>query len=400
MILHVDMDAFYAAVEQRDDPSLRGRPVIVGGPSTVRGVVCAASYEAREFGVHSAMPTSQAARLCPDGIFLPARMDHYAEVSRKIREIFHQYTPIVEPLSLDEAFLDVTGSMRFFKTNEEGIGRQIQMQIRDELRLVASVGVAPNKFLAKIASDLDKPAGFVFVSPEQVQAFLDPLPISRIWGVGKVTAVAFDRLGVRTIEQVRKLNLEALQASLGADFGEHVWNLSRGIDHRSVVPDRAAKSISHEITLATDTDEKDVIRAWLLELADQVARRLRRAERSGQTVHLKLRYFDFRMITRSKTLLNPTNLTQEIFEAVDEMFEHRVERRDPVRLIGVGISRFPDEPKRQKLLFEEESHDRNEKADLAADAIRDRFGHAALSRGSRLLHNTKHRAQPRPEDDS
>ena len=397
MILHVDMDAFYAAVEQRDNPKLKGLPVIVGGPSTGRGVVCAASYEAREYGVHSAMPTSRAERLCPHAVFLPARMDHYAKISAEIREVFQRYTPLVEPLSLDEAFLDVTGSLRLFKANEAEIGQRIQRNIRDELGLVASVGVAPNKFLAKIASDLEKPAGFVVVPEGGVQGFLDPLPLSRIWGIGAVTGVAFDRLGIRTIGQLRTLGLDSLQAQFG-DFGAHVWKLAHGVDDRSVVPDRAAKSLSHETTLATDTDDPDVIRAWLLELSDQVGRRLRRTERMGKTINLKLKFFDFRLTTRAKTLPNPTNLTREIYDAVLELYEQRVTRKCPVRLIGVGVAGFAvDDSSRQTMLFEETAHRRAEKTDMAADAIRDRFGHQALSRGSQMLHRTKHRPMPRVE---
>ena len=243
MILHVDMDAFYASVEERDRPELAGKPLIVGGTPDGRGVVAAANYVVRQFGVHSAMPTATALKLCPDAIVLSPRLDHYAEVSAEIREIFVRYTPLVEPLSLDEAFLDVTGSERLFGPAVE-IAHRIRREIRQELRLVASVGVAPNKFLAKIASDLDKPDGLVVVDPDRVQEFLDPLSVGRIWGVGRVTGETFSWLGVQTIADLRQLSVETLRQHFGSS-GEHFWKLAHGIDDRPVVPDRETKSISN-----------------------------------------------------------------------------------------------------------------------------------------------------------
>ena len=271
MILHVDMDAFYASVEERENPRLAGRPVIVGGTPEQRGVVAAANYEARRFGVHSAMSSATARRLCPQAVVLPPRIQYYAEVSRQIHAIFERYTPLVEPLSLDEAFLDVTGSEHLFGT-AESIGGRIKEDIRAELRLVASVGVAPNKFLAKIASDVNKPDGFVVVPPESVQQFLDPLPVGRLWGVGRVTGHTFQQLGVDTIGQLRTLSLAALE-QLAGRVGVRLWNLARGVDDRKVVPDREAKSISHETTFAADLTDPETLRAWLLELTEQVARR-------------------------------------------------------------------------------------------------------------------------------
>jgi len=235
MILHVDMDAFYASVEERDRPDLRGRPVIVGGDAERRGVVSAANYAARRYGVHSAMPMATARRLCPHAVYLHPRIGYYAEIAEQIRAIFDRYTPLVEPLSLDEAFLDVTGSGALFGTAVE-IGGRIKDEIRRELRLVASVGVAPNKFLAKLASDLEKPDGFVVVEPEGVQAFLDPLPVERLWGVGRVSSEALHRLGIRTVGQLRLWSCEALAARFG-QAGQHLWQLAHGIDDRRVVPD-------------------------------------------------------------------------------------------------------------------------------------------------------------------
>lgn len=259
MILHIDMDAFYASVEERDNPSLVGKPVIVGGSPESRGVVAAANYEARKFGVHSAMAAARAWRLCPHAIVIKPRIDYYASVSRQIRDIFEQFTPLVEPLSLDEAFLDVTGSEPLFGPSAE-IGRQIKLRIREELKLTASVGVATNKFVAKIASALKKPDGFVLVEPGEIQAFLDPLPVGNLWGVGKVTGQVFERLNVLTIGQLRQMSLGTLNKLFGTS-GEHYWQLAHGIDNRRVVPDREAKSISNETTFAEDIADMEVLRA-------------------------------------------------------------------------------------------------------------------------------------------
>lgn len=388
MIIHVDMDAYYAAIEQRDDAQLQHKPVIVGGAADGRGVVCAASYEAREYGVHSAMPAMRARRLCPHAVFLSPRMSQYAEISQHIREIFFRYTPLVEPLSLDEAFLDATGSVRLFGSPEK-IGRQIKRDILQELQLVASVGIGPNKFLAKIASDQDKPDGFVVVPPDGVHEFLDPLPVSRLWGIGKATMPTFLRMGIRTIGQLRKRPLEHLKPVFG-DHAEHVHRLAHGTDDRPVVPDRNAKSISHETTLAVDLRDDDVIRTRLLELADQVGRRLRRHKLQGRTVHLKIRFHDFRTVTRSMTLSNPTCVSREIYEAAEELYDQRIARLDDgVRLVGVGVSHIASEGVRQKTLFDEESHETNRRADVATDAIRDRFGTNALRRASGLSASQK-----------
>lgn len=396
MILHVDMDAFYAAVEQRDDPKLLGRPVIVGGTGEGRGVVCAASYEARQFGVHSAMPAATARRQCPHGIFIAPRMSHYSEVSAQIREIFHQFTPLVEPLSLDEAFLDVTGSQALFG-DTISIGRQIKAAILDQLQLVASVGVAPNKFLAKIASDLEKPDAFVVVDPDGVQEFLDPLPVGRLWGVGKVTNRALEKIGIRTIAAMRALDL-ATMTDLFGEQGAHLWNLARGIDDRSVIPDQRAKSISHETTFAQDVSDPEVIAAWIVELSDQLGRRLRRNDRRASKIHLKVRFADFKTVTRSITLPNPTDVTQEIHAAADQLLRERVTVNLPIRLVGVGSSGLGEHSVRQQSLFDEPEHQQQQQLDSASDLIRDKFGHAALSRGSRLMHQTKHKAAPRPKD--
>jgi DNA polymerase-4 len=397
MILHVDMDAFYASVEERDRPELVGKPVIVGGTPEGRGVVAAANYVARKFGVHSAMPAVTAHRLCPRGIFLRPRMDYYAEVSDQIHAIFEKYTPLVEPLSLDEAFLDVTGSEPLFGP-AESIGRMIKQEIRDHLRLVASVGVAPNKFLAKIASDLKKPDGFVVVEPDRVQEFLDPLPVGRLWGVGKVTGQVFEKLGIHRISHLRQMPVELLRHHFGSS-GDHLWELSHGIDDRPVVPEQEAKSISHETTFAKDLEDPEVMRAWLLELSEQVGCRLRRHGLKGRTVHLKVRFGDFHTITRATTLPQPTNVTQEIWQTASQMFAERLpERRLQIRLLGVGLSGFDQPAMVQLSLFPEPEHERQARLDEVADQIKEKFGQAGLQRALGMLHDVEHRTK-RPGSD-
>jgi len=398
MILHVDMDAFYASIEERENPALRGQPVIVGGAPEKRGVVCAANYVARQFGVHSAMPSAMAKRLCPHAVFLPSRMNFYAQVSKRIRDIFHRYTPLVEPLSLDEAFLDVTGSRGLFGSPAE-IGRLIKEEISEALDLIASVGVAPNKFLAKIASDLDKPDGFVVVEEDAIQEFLDSLPVARLWGVGRQTGKVFQRLGVKTIADLRQLPRDVLRSHFGR-HGEQLWRLARGVDERVVVPDRDAKSISHETTFSTNVDEMDVLRAWLLELTEQVARRLRRHDLRGRIVHVKIRFADFHTITRSRKLAEPTASTDSLWEVAADLLAVCLRRdRNPVRLLGMGVSQIDCTSQTQRLLFGEAEHRRNDEIDRMSDQIRSRFGHGALRRGSTLQHDAQHRPQPRPRDE-
>lgn len=383
MILHCDMDAFYASVEERERPELAGKPVIVGGSPERRGVVSAANYVARRYGVHSAMPAAMARRLCPHGVFLPPRIDFYSEVSRQIRDIFERFTPLVEPLSLDEAFLDVTGSEHLFGPAVE-IARQIKAIVRQETRLVVSVGVAANKFLAKIASDLRKPDALVVVEPGHEQEFLDPLPVERLWGVGTQGSKAFQRMGVRTVGQLRQWSREALQSRFGAG-GEHLWQLAQGIDERPVVPQREAKSISHETTFAQDVADRDVLRACLLELTEQVGWRLRRHRLRGRTVHLKVRFADFSTITRAQTLPAPTAITQELWQAAEALLCHRLPKgHPPVRLLGVGVSGFDASGLTQRLLFDQQQRQKQGELDAVTDDIRDRFGSSALRRGSSL----------------
>jgi len=398
MLLHVDMDAFYASIEERDRPELVGRPVIVGGTPQGRGVVAAANYVVRKFGVHSAMPTTTALRLCPAAVVLPPRMSHYAGISEQIHDVMLRYTPLVEPLSLDEAFLDVRGTEQLFGPAVE-VARRIKQDILHETRLIASVGVAPNKFLAKIASDLEKPDALVVVDPARIQQFLDPLPVGRLWGVGRVTGDALERIGVQTIGDLRRLPLELLTNQFGSQ-GEHFWKLAHGIDDRPVVPDREAKSISHETTFPADIRDREALRAWVVELSEHVGRRLRRQQLRGRTVQLKLRFPDFRTITRAVTLAQPTNATHEIAQSAAGLLESALPPRAVgIRLLGVGVSQFVRAGREQRSLFDDPATNKHEQLDATLDDLQSRFGSGAITRGSGLLHNAQHRPAPRPTTD-
>jgi DNA polymerase-4 len=378
-ILHVDMDAFYASVEQRDRPELRGRPVIVGGPAEARGVVSAASYEARAFGVHSAMPTATARRLCPHGVFLPVRMKHYAQVARQIREILLAFTPLVEPLSLDEAFLDVRGCEGLFGPGPD-IARQIKARVRRETGLVASVGVAVNKFLAKLATDLGKPDGLVVIEPARVRDVLDPLPVARLWGVGAKAEKRLHALGVRTIGQLAALPERVLADHFG-EFGRHLHQLAHGRDDRAVVPDEQARSVSTETTFARDVGDREALRGWLLELAEHLGQRVRRLGVRARTVELKARTSDFRTYLRSLTLPEPTDLTEEIWRAAAGLFEARVpDEWLPLRLLGVGVSGLVRDAAVQGHLFDDEWRTKQRALDQTLDAIRAQFGGEAIRR--------------------
>ena len=390
MIIHIDMDAFYASVEVRERPELAGQPVAVGGSAAGRGVVAAANYEARKFGVRSAMPMATALRRCPQLVGLPVNMALYVDVSKQIHGIFNRYTSEIEPLSLDEAFLDVRASEKLFGP-AAAIARQIKQAIQDECGLIASAGVAPNKFVAKIASDIDKPDGYVVVEAGHMQDFLDPLPISRIWGVGKVTEAKLHQLGFRTIHDIRVQPVEILVQRFGK-WGEHIHCLANGLDKREVVPDARAKSISAETTFAGDISDEDALLANLMQLTEQVAARCRHHGYEGKTVNLKIRYHDFRTITRSKTLAVPTSQTAQIWQTAKQLLLKQVcTQPDPVRLLGVGVSGFRGGTVQQGDLFAENdehgpdagtaSENRHAELDRISDEINQRFGKAKIHRG-------------------
>lgn len=380
-ILHVDLDAFYAAVEVREAPALAGRPLVVGADprgGRGRGVVAAASYEARAFGIHSAMPISQAYRRCPDAVYLRPRMRLYAAVSARFMAILARYTDLLEPLSIDEAFLDVTASRALFGTGE-AIARGIRDAVRAEEGLTASIGVAPSKFVAKIGSDLRKPDGLVVVAPDGVAAFLADLPVQRLWGAGPRAMRGFRQLGVATIGAAARLPRERLVETFGEVFGAHFHALACGEDPRLVVPDRRRKSVGHETTFGEDVRDRASVRRTLLELVEEVARRLRRAGLRGQVVHLKLRGADFTTVTRQETLPSPADTTDAIWPVAERLLARADDGDQAIRLVGVSVSLFGGE--RQMPLFEAPGVERGRRVARAVDALVDRFGPGVVRRG-------------------
>lgn len=341
-IIHVDMDAFFASVEQRDFPHLRGKPTVVGGNRNNRGVVAAASYEARRFGIHSAMSMGEAFRRCPHLQRQSGRMEVYKRESQTIRRVFEEFADRVEPLSIDEAFLDVTDSTRRRGLTATRLAYEMKLAIKEATGLTASAGVAPNKFLAKVASDMDKPDGLTVVQPHQVLEFLGPLPVKRIWGVGPATATRLARLGITTVGELRMLTLEELADEFGK-AGLHYYLLSRGIDERPVEERGQAKSLSTETTFSQDVRDPLELGATLREQADDVARRLERSGLLGCTVVLKLRYSDFETVTRSRTGARYHRQAQDIADSALELLEKTHYRERAVRLIGVGLSGLVDE---------------------------------------------------------
>lgn len=362
-ILHIDMDAFFAAVEQREHPEWRGKPVIVGSGPYERGVVSTASYEARRFGVHSAMPSREAYRLCPHGIFTPGNHQLYSEVSAQIFDIFYRYTPFVEGLSCDEAFLDVYGSYKLFGSAYE-IGEKIRKAIRDELHLTASVGVATNKFLAKLASDMNKPDGITVVPthPREIQRFLAPLPVRSIFGVGGMLSKELVRIGISTIGDLQIVPLQTLISFLGESTAHHLRSLAFGLDEREVVNERVEKSISREYTFGNNEIDVEVIRRVLLELSSDVGQQLRAANKYATTVKLKLRWSDFKTITRQRTLPLPICDDFSIRDTALDLFLQQ-DLSAPVRLIGIGVAGLLDElpkPNPQLTLFDDPATERTE----------------------------------------
>jgi DNA polymerase-4 len=396
-ILHVDMDAFYASIELRDDPTLAGKPLAVGGAEGARGVISAAGYEARKYGVHSAMPTAQARALCPQLIVLPPDLEKYTAVSREIMQIFRSFTPLVEPLSLDEAFLDVAGCELLFGDAVE-IGRAIKLEILRRTGLVASVGVASSKFLAKLASDMDKPDGFRVIRPEEALDVLRPLPVSKIFGVGERTAKRHEALGVRTIGELAALERDVVMQRFGAT-GAWIHDLAHGIDTRRVTARREEKSYSCERTFSKDIASREELRLRLLEFCEELAFRLRDSGLRARTVTLKARFSDFKTITRTKSLPFTTNVGVRFYSVARELLE-RVPQQ-PLRLLGVSLSGLDDvRTPRQGLLFgsdpgalraeeapspeDERALERLERINSGLDHLRRKYGRATVIPASLL----------------
>lgn len=392
-IIHVDMDAFYASIEQRDDPSLAGRPVIVGGVTGQRGVVSAASYEARRYGVHSAMPVSRARRLCPDGIYLRGDMEKYRAVSERLRAILSSYTPLVEPLSLDEAFLDVSASLRLWES-AENVGREIKERVRGELDLTASVGIAANKFLAKMASDHGKPDGLVIVKLGEEAEFLRDLPVRLIYGVGKVAARRMTERGIGTIGQLAEMSRQELRRLFGKQ-GERLCELARGIDESEVVAEAEAKSISHETTFDVDIGEAKMLRRTLASLSDRVSGRLRQEELVASTVGVKVRLADFTTLSRERSLAEPVDADNEIFSIAWNLFRETPLGGQKVRLLGVAASGLGRRSGQMSLFSE--SGKKSRRTMKALDNIRRKFGDDVIGRASQAAptkKQTKKKGEP------
>ena len=373
-IIHIDMDAFYASVEQRDAPALRGKPVIVGGHPQ-RGVVLAASYEVRPFGVRSAIPMARAIKLAPQAIVVPPRFAAYVDASEAVFRIFERYTPLIEPLSLDEAFLDVTGSLGLFGTVGD-IARRIRAEIRNEIELPASAGIAEVKFVAKIASDFAKPNGQHEVPPGTSRAFLAPLPISRLWGVGPKTEEVLKRHGLSTIGDVASKEFEWLVARLGSS-GQHFWNLSRGIDERVVVPDRYAKSVGAQDTFEEDLLGEAALKPHVHSQALRVGRRMRKSGVKARCVQLTVKYEDFTQITRRVTLATPTDDGQSLYREALALLQ-KADLRRKIRLTGVSGQELTGGDDQLGLFAEQEPPKKNEQLNRALDAIASKFGSKAV----------------------
>jgi nucleotidyltransferase/DNA polymerase involved in DNA repair len=394
VIVHVDMDAFFASIEQLLNPEWRGKPVIVGADpkdGLGRGVVSAASYEARKYGVHSAMPISQAFRLCPHGIYAKPHGGVYKDYSRRIFSILNLFSPRMEAISIDEAFLDMTGNLHFYQ-DVDSIGHQIKVRIKQETSLIASIGIAPNKSLAKIASDFQKPDGLTIIFPDKVQKFLDPLPITKLWGIGQKTSGQLDKMGIRTVRELRQYPPDVIEKKFGKQ-GLHIIKMAKGQDDREVFPEDEAKSVSNEITFSKDCDDYEFIRNTIFSLSEKVGGRLRRSNSRGSTINIKIRFSNFKTYNRSHTLENSTNLTEEIFQAAEFMLSEFNPLDDAVRLVGVGVSNLMNE-KPFQLSFWESDKEKKVKVEKVMDKIQDKYGKGIISHaesiGSKNLKNKDH----------
>jgi len=394
-ILHVDMDAFYASVEILDDPSLRGKAIIVGAPEG-RGVVSSASYEARRFGVRSAMPVSQALRLCPHAIVVPPHFERYLALSARVMELFHEVTPLVEPLSIDEAFLDVRGARRLWGS-PGAIAHRLRARVLAETGLTCSIGVAATKHLAKMASTLSKPDGLLIVAEHDTQAFLAARSIRALWGVGPKAAEALESRGIHTVADVLETPRAVLDRALGTAMGDRVWHLSRGLDAREVEPERVEKSVGHEETFHVDIADRTVLASELRRLSDRVGARLRTAGWEAGTVSIKVRFADFTTLTRAQTLAEPTAVGQRIGAAAIELFE-RLDLRMPVRLIGVRAEKLRASGSAGIPLWDDDAEWR--RVEGALDDAAERFGRGAVTRAALLGQRRDVAAlpsNPRPE---
>ena len=374
-ILHVDLDAFYASVEVLENPALLGKPVLVGGTGP-RGVVAAASYEARRFGIHSAMPMGRARRLCPQAIVLPPRFELYGAKSRAVHEIFRAFTPVIEPVALDEAFLDVSGALKLFGTGAD-IGAAIRTRVRAETGLTASVGVAPNKLLAKLASDDAKPDGMLVIEPGTELAFLHAHPVGRLWGVGPATLARLGRFGVETIGDLAALPEVSLVDALGRAHGAQLHALAQGRDDRPVEADRETKSIGQEETFPRDVADREALRREILRMAERVGTRLREHGLAGRTVTIKVRFPDFRTITRSTTADGPFSGSAEIARLAVALLD-KVDTAGGIRLLGVTMSNLTDATVLQESLFDEPGPSSDDAIQSVVDEVRARFGSGAL----------------------
>lgn len=380
-ILHCDLDAFFASVEQRDNPALLGKAVVIGGNSHSRGVVSTCSYEARVYGVRSAMPVSQAYRLCPQAVFLPVDMKRYKDASRQVFKIFYSYTPLVEALSIDEAFLDVRESFALFGSAEE-IAAKIRKRVRDEVGLSISAGVSVNKFLAKLATELGKPDGLRIIRAEEAQKVLEPLPVSYLWGLGEKGQKSMERMGIKTIGQLRNLDLKQLEPVFGSNAAV-LLQLAQGNDGRRIEAEREAKSIGRENTFAQDQDNFDSLELVLLEFSQVLGKELRRSNLEAASIILKLRYHDFKTVTRSKTFEEYVHNDRTIYETASEMLSGLFRNGDRIRLIGLQVTKLRTvNTLHQGSLFFEEAKRQDERLDKTVDEIRNRFGDSIITRAS------------------
>ncbi len=390
-IIHLDLDAFFASVEQRDNPTYLGKPLIVGGISggggnSNRGVVCAASYEARKYGVHAGMPIWEARQKCHKGIFIPSQMNKYLEASKKFFQICSTYTPLIEPLSIDELFLDVSGCESLFGSSET-IGRKIKERVHRELGLKVTVGIAENKFLAKIATNLGKPDGFYIIPSKDIQKILYPLPVSSLWGIGKKTEELLKKSGIYLVEQLARMPDSILENLLGKN-GKKMKLLAQGIDESPVTPPSTAKSIGKETTFSTNITEKAILIKELLKISQLVGYTARKKGYKGRTITLKIRFHNFITFNRSKTLENPTHIDDIIFKIVVELLDKVKHKKGGVRLLGIKLSNLTSGNERKQLKFlrdeEDKKDDKLQQLTQSLDEIRKKFGTKAVTRASLL----------------